>query len=182
MFSEKYLIEKDKYAELTKLYGTEFNKLKNYLGSKFQINSSSTEDLTQEIFTKAFENIDKFNPTEAKMAAWVYRIGFNTAIDLIRKRNNEGFQLSFDETWGVHKYTKHSRNPEELLVTKETIPIIKGFIDSQSNLRARVARKRYIEEKSYKEIREELNTPMGTIQATLHHFRKKAQKSLSQLL
>ncbi len=46
------------------------------------------EDITQEIFIKVFQSLDKFRE-ESEFATWLYRIAYNTAISEIRKRKYE---------------------------------------------------------------------------------------------
>jgi RNA polymerase sigma-70 factor (ECF subfamily) len=48
-------------------------------------NREQAEDLTQETFLKAFRALPKTG-AELKLAAWLYRIGTNTAYDALRRR------------------------------------------------------------------------------------------------
>ena len=50
-------------------------------------NSDQTEDLTQEIFMKAFRSKDSYEPS-AKVSTWLWTIARNTAIDHLRKHSN----------------------------------------------------------------------------------------------
>ena len=52
------------------------------------------EDLLQEIFLKAFDNIASFNPDYA-FSTWLYRITTNHSIDFLRKKKLK--TLSLDE-------------------------------------------------------------------------------------
>ena len=52
---------------------------------------SEAEDATQEIFTKVFLNLDKFEG-QSKFSTWVYSITYNLCIDRIRK-NKRGRDL-----------------------------------------------------------------------------------------
>ena len=44
-------------------------------------------DVTQTVFLKAFENLDRFNPS-FKFFSWIYRIAINESINLLNKRSN----------------------------------------------------------------------------------------------
>lgn len=46
------------------------------------------EDITQEIFIKVFQSLDKFRE-ESGFATWLYRIAYNTTISELRKRKHE---------------------------------------------------------------------------------------------
>lgn len=45
------------------------------------------EDVVQETFVKAFRQLARFE-ARSSVATWLYRIGFNCAIDFVRKRGN----------------------------------------------------------------------------------------------
>jgi len=46
------------------------------------------EDITQEVFIKAFQSLDKFRE-ESGFATWLYRIAYNATISELRKRKHE---------------------------------------------------------------------------------------------
>ena len=63
----------DRYAG--KIYGKALTMLRKEAAAK---------DATQEIFTKVFLNLDKFQG-QSKFSTWVYSVTYNFCIDLIRK-------------------------------------------------------------------------------------------------
>ena len=44
-------------------------------------------DVTQTVFLKAFEHLDRFDP-KYKFFSWIYRIAINESINLLNKRGN----------------------------------------------------------------------------------------------
>jgi len=52
--------------------------------SKIVSNINEAEDITQEIFIKIFQSLDKFRE-ESGFSTWLYRIAYNTTISHIRK-------------------------------------------------------------------------------------------------
>ncbi len=48
------------------------------------------EDVVQETFVKAYRQLDRFE-ARANFATWLYRIGFNCAIDAVRARRHREF-------------------------------------------------------------------------------------------
>jgi RNA polymerase sigma-70 factor (ECF subfamily) len=50
--------------------------------------SELAEDATQEIFTKVFLNLSKFNE-KSKFSTWLYSITYNFCIDFIRRKKKE---------------------------------------------------------------------------------------------
>jgi RNA polymerase sigma-70 factor (ECF subfamily) len=52
-------------------------------------NKQVAEDLTQEIFLKAWEKRKKFNPAKSSLKTWLYTIARNSVIDIYRKQKME---------------------------------------------------------------------------------------------
>lgn len=62
--------------------------------AKIVNNTNDAEDITQEIFIKVFQSLDKFRG-DAGFSTWLYRIAYNTAISEIRK--NKSIHTSFED-------------------------------------------------------------------------------------
>lgn len=60
---------------------------------RFIGNKQDAEDVTQEVFVKAWRNFKKFDQ-EKKFKTWIFSIAKNTAIDFLKKRRQFRF-LSF---------------------------------------------------------------------------------------
>src|SRR4030042_3444732 len=63
----------EKYAE----------KIRRYI-SRVIGNWDEAEDLTQDVFIKAYQNINSFNP-KLKFSSWLYRIAHNESVNFIKK-------------------------------------------------------------------------------------------------
>lgn len=55
-------------------------------------NKQEAEDLSQETFIKAYQNLKKYNP-KYKFSSWILKIATNTTIDHLRKRRPETLLL-----------------------------------------------------------------------------------------
>jgi RNA polymerase sigma-70 factor (ECF subfamily) len=62
------------------------------LGLKMLGNVQDAEDILQETFIKAFNNIDQFEG-RSKVSTWLYRIAVNESLMLLRKRKGNTIQL-----------------------------------------------------------------------------------------
>ena len=51
-----------------------------------------TEELTQDVFLKAFQQLSSFK-AESSFSTWIYRIATNVAISAVRKRKEEAIRL-----------------------------------------------------------------------------------------
>ena len=56
--------------------------------NKIVINRADAEDISQEIFIKVYQSLNKFRE-ESGFATWLYRIAYNTTISELRKRRHE---------------------------------------------------------------------------------------------
>ena len=85
--------DKEAFAQL---YENHFDKIYRYMilrvGKKFE-----AEDMTQQVFVKAYESISSFKWKGIPFAAWLFRIARNLIIDNIRKEKKRP-AVSFDES------------------------------------------------------------------------------------
>ncbi|MBI4789032.1 MAG: sigma-70 family RNA polymerase sigma factor [Chloroflexi bacterium] len=61
-------------------------------GSRFLSSHEDVKDILQEIFIKAFVNIQSFDANQ-KFSAWLYRIAHNQFVDQLKKKSRE--KISF---------------------------------------------------------------------------------------
>ena len=66
-------------------------KITRYAG-KFLLNNEDAKDLAQEVFIKAYVNIQSFDANR-KFSSWLYRIAHNEFINAIRKRSWSRFSI-----------------------------------------------------------------------------------------
>ena len=70
-----------------------------YLLLKMVHNQEDAEDLTFEAFSKAFKNLEKYDP-QFSFSTWLFKIAVNNAIDFIRKKKR--FKASVSKTLSIH--------------------------------------------------------------------------------
>lgn len=139
------------------------------------------EDLLQEIFAKAFDNIHSFNPAYA-FSTWLYRIATNHTIDHLRKKRLR--TMSLDEpiqTKDGEMKLEVANDTDETdagIVYKQRAKIIREAIDLLPPRYREVIQMRHMEEKSYQEIAEMLQLPLGTVKAHIFRARELLYKYL----
>lgn len=148
---------------------------------KMVTNKNDAEDLTLEIFVKAFSNINTYNPDFA-FSTWLFKIAQNTTIDFIRKRKNNLISIDYDtedeSSISEHILQSSVLNPEETLIKEQEEVLIKELITKMKPKYQQLIELRYFKEFAYEEIAAELNLPIGTVKTQL--FRAKA--ALGELL
>jgi RNA polymerase sigma-70 factor (ECF subfamily) len=76
--------DSDAYGEI---YNALFPGIYRFV--KFRVHDALAEDITADIFVKAWQKIDKYKAQKSiPFSAWVYRIARNTVIDNYRKQEN----------------------------------------------------------------------------------------------
>lgn len=139
-------------------------------------NKDDAEDLTIEAFGKAFKRLDQYTPNYA-FSTWLFKIASNNCIDFIRKRKKNTF--SIDKTFNNDEGDEVSLelksdvlDPEEKVMQKQKIKMMRDVVETLKPRYRTLVELRYFEEKSYEEISEELELPLGTVKAQLYRARE----------
>ena len=143
-------------------------------------------DLTQEVFIKAYNNLDRFR-LESSFYTWLYRIAMNLAIDHIRKfkRRQTG---EFDDNqaqWeadGMLADGHRRLEPDRDLSRKQLHGTIMEALQKLSPDHRQVILLREVEGLSYAEIGEAADIAEGTVMSRLYYARRKLQKLLKNQL
>ncbi|MDR3366018.1 MAG: sigma-70 family RNA polymerase sigma factor [Prevotellaceae bacterium] len=143
-------------------------RLKQRLG-----NVADAEDIAQQTFAKAFENINSYSDKYA-FSTWIYSIANNCCIDFMRKRRM-GSTISIDKLVEDEDFNTQNAqlNPEENMIAEQNM-VEASLLLSKLKLKLqyrRIIELRYLKEYAYEEIAAELNIPIGTVKT--HLFRAK---------
>lgn len=159
--------DRELYAELMKRYQ---QKLMRYVANLIKDKDKSA-DVVQSAFIKAFTNLNGFD-TSKKFSSWLYRIAHNEAMNLIDKHQKEiPFPEGFD--------TQSDEDIEKDFEKNETREKIEKCLADMPVLYSEPLSLYYMEEKTYEEISDILQIPMGTV-ATRISRAKLLMKKLCQ--
>lgn len=173
MLVQRALNDKDQRA-YTELMGR-YKDSVFYMLLKMVNNSDDAEDLTIETFSKAFKRLDQYTPQFA-FSTWLFKIASNHSIDFIRKKRiraisiDQGYSNEDGETY-VIPVKEESLDPEESMQKDERIQSMRDVVEKLKPRYKRLVELRYFEEKSYEEISEILELPLGTVKAQLFRAR-----------
>ncbi len=163
--------DKEKFGLLVDRYQ---KKLLRY-GRKFLLGSENTEDLVQDTFIKAYQNIKSFNAKQ-KFSPWIYRIAHNTFINALKKKSlNPIYLLNLDA------FIPHLQSDDVAANEREQKEIKALLASSMAKLPSHyreILVLYYYEELSYKEIADILRIPAGTVAIRLKRARLKLQHLL----
>jgi len=139
------------------------------------------EDMQQEIFLKAFDNISSYNPDYA-LSTWLYRITTNHSIDYLRKKKLK--TLSLDEPVQTKdgamsiEVADEASHTDDKIMRDQRAKVLNEALDSLPDKYREIIRMRHMDELSYHEISALLNLPLGTVKAHIFRARELLYKYL----
>lgn len=140
-------------------------------------------DLLQEIFMKAFNNLSTYN-TNYAFSTWLYRIATNHSIDYLRKKKLQTFSIdqpvSTKDGEMQIELPDNSFEADQAVIQKQRKKIVENAIESLPEKYRAVIQMRHMEEKSYQEISEILDLPLGTVKAHIFRARELLYKYLKE--
>jgi len=145
----------------------------------------SVEDITQEVFIKAYRAMAGFRGDSA-FYTWIYRIAINTAKNYLesqgRRPPNTDVEPEVAESvqWG--EGLRELATPERSVLTDEIIRTVNRTIqDLPVDLRTAIML-RELEGLSYDEIAQIMDCPIGTVRSRIFRAREAIDKELKPLL
>ena len=137
------------------------------------LSHEDTNDLVQETFIKAWNNIDTFR-SESQIATWLYRIAVNEVLSFLRKKHIETVSLDnelHDIADSIESDVYFSGNRADAL-----------FREAVSRLPEKqrlVFNMKYFEDMKYEEMSEILDTSVGALKASYHIAVKKIENFIN---
>jgi len=146
------------------------------------------EDLAQETFVKVFNNLGSYDP-RYKFASWIFKIGSNLAIDSLRRKAlptvslDGSSQATSAEEMEASKITPicPELDPEQVLESKELGREIEAAIGELQTEYCMAIVLRHVEGRSYEEIAEIMEAPLGTVKTYIHRGRAELRERLAHL-
>ena len=168
------------YSELTQKY----QKPLYFHVRKMIRNPDFAEDLVQDIFLKAFKSLKNYKNDYA-FSTWLYRIATNHTIDYLRKIKLETLSIHADDSDDTHatiQLADEDSFTDEPMIRLERKNKVHEAIDQLPEKYREVILKRHIEEKSYQEIAEEMDIPLGTVKAHIFRARELLYKYMKDTI
>ena len=136
---------------------------------------AEAEELTQDCFLKVWENLDRYEPTEASLLAWIATLSRNLSIDHFRKRRREkGFQFVSDDA--LVTLLPGSDDPSADAVKRERLRMLLDALAQLPDELAEVVQMRDLDGLDYREIADLLGLPDGTVKSRLNRARVELER------
>lgn len=169
--------QRDAFGELVSRYQI---RLYNAVG-RLVDNPDDASDVVQEAFLNAYQSLHTFKG-DAEFFTWLYRIAFNTAISLKRKKRAI-ISLDAGGREGGIDPDDHSEyiKPGAALERSEQETQLQDALTRLSHEHREVLVLKDIEGLKYEDIAEILGVPIGTIRSRLHRARLELREILEPL-
>lgn len=142
---------------------------------QFSGSYEEAQDMTQEIFMKLYNSLDKYD-SRKKFSAWLLTLSKNHLIDNYRKTKWE--KKNRDELDEHFLAAQGRSGPEEGMIREENKKILwSGLNHLSSEVRMAVIL-RDIQGKKYEEIAEIMKLPLGTVKSRVNRGRVQLAKIL----
>ncbi len=172
--------DQDAFTELVERYQ---GRLVNYLYRLLR-NTEEAHDVAQEVFIKVYQALDRFDP-RYRFSTWLFRVGKNAAIDLIRKRRMKLVSLHRHDDgeegrdWDL---PSPDRGPYREVRNLERGEAIHRAVDELPEEYRELITLRHFGELSYADIARLKEMPLGTVKNKLFRGRQMLKEELADFL
>ena len=142
-------------ARFAELYENNFERVYAYVVRRVE-DRAETEDLTSEVFHHALANLQRFEWRGIPFVAWLYRIAANLISDRWQRTNRE--QVA-DEPGLIEAAPASNAEFEEV----ERRATLFRLVDTLPAEQQRVVVLRFVEQKSIKEVAQEIRKTEGAV-------------------
>lgn len=143
---------------------------------------SLAEDLSQEVFLKAFRALKSFDQSR-KFSSWLFKIAHNTSIDYLRKKQLDTVALEATDSDDADLVSilpdSKAESPETGTHRKDVAAALEAALASLRPAYREVVILRFQEGLAYEEIVEVTGLPLGTVKTHLYRARNAMAKHLT---
>ena len=137
---------------------------------KMGINHDDTNDLLQNTFLKAWNNIEYFRG-DAKLSTWLYKIAINESITFINKeRQRQNISIDEDDS-----FLLNALESDEWFDGDELQKELQRAVATLPEKQRLIFNMKYFDDMKYEQMSEILGTSVGALKASYHHAVKKIE-------
>ena len=136
----------------------------------FTKSKEDSEDLSQQTFIKVWQQLNSFRG-ESAFFTWVYRIAINLAKNYVSSAGYKKQKISSSiEHFEID--VSSFEDLESIVIHEQSIKEINDFIITMPESLKTAFTMREVEGKSYEEISDITNTPIGTVRSRIYRARE----------
>jgi len=138
-----------------------------FFAKSFVKTDAEAEDVTQEVFVKAWKNLKKFDQNK-KFKTWIFQIAKNTSIDFLRKSKNFVAPEAMQEeqmTLSLEQVVDESPLPEAIYDSKDFEQRLQELVNSLPPPQQLVVSLHLQQDLTFEEIAQILQEPLNTVKS-----------------
>ncbi len=151
-------------------------KIQKYI-ARITGNWPESEDVTQEVFIKAYENIASFN-AKMKFSSWLYRIAHNESVNFIKKHYKVRHVEFNDE---IKNHLSLENDALKKILEEENTKLIKEGLLKLNKKDQEILELYYFEDQSYLEIADILQMSVNSVGPTINRAKRKLKKIIDKI-
>ena len=173
------LKDKEAFAHLIERYDA---KLARYLRRLGVAVPEDQEDILQNAFIKAYRNLNSFDPS-LSFSSWMYRIAHNEAMSFFRARHaRPQVVLDEDSQFLITELKDEDADASALADARLSGAELARALAALDPRYRDALTLRYFENRSYAEMSDILEVPVGTVSTLIHRAKRALRQSLPENL
>lgn len=167
------------------IYNKYYSVIFNYINLKLNYKQVIAEELTNDVFLKAYEHLSSFDPSKGKVLTWLLTIATNKITDnwrTLENRNKANTTLidSFVDENGKEFFqiADDSSETDSYTIGIEINTSVSEAMNSLKPQYKRVAELRFIECRDYAEIAEIMGISMDNVKVSVKRCKEMLQNKL----
>jgi RNA polymerase sigma-70 factor (ECF subfamily) len=136
----------------------------------FTRHRGEAEELTQEVFLKLWQNLNRYVADASSFRAWAYRVARNLFVDAYRRSREQR-----KATWVDPEFLESlpgGEDPHTRSIRHQRLELAKAAIERLPEELAQLIMLRDFADWSYEELAQELALPIGTVKSRLNRARR----------
>ncbi len=170
------LAHRDAFARIVTRYE---RRIRHYVTRLGSLDRETAKDILQETFIKAYLHLNDYNPS-LPFSAWLYRIAHNETMSHFRKQKNRPRVMKSEDDARVFDKVVDDLDIEreaDAAINHEAVRVALNTLDFKYR---DVLALRFFEDKSYDEISDILELPLGTVAVYLNRAKAKLREKLKK--
>lgn len=163
----------DNFVHLVRKY----NRMVFTIISKIVTRREVAEDITQEVFIKVFQSLDKFRE-ESVFSTWLYRVAYNTAISELRKIETKKTIINIYENVPDSDWDDNTDN----ISTEKQLEYLEQILATMPKEDALLITLFYLNQHTIKEVCSITGYTESNAKVKLHRIRRYIYQEMSNLM
>lgn len=144
---------------------------------RITLNAEDSEEITQDAFLKAFDNIDKFSGNCKNFISFVKLIAVNKSIDLYRRNHSRPVFVDMEPG---EKDVSYCENPEDEEEPEYSVEMVKEKMAEMPEGYRMVLEMRLLDDMEFEEIAEVLHIQASTVRSQYARAKNKLRENLKK--